>query len=177
MNISPNATFSVAHPVPEPDFYFVGTNHPRTTFLVNAASARQKRDHVLPALEAFQTAVLDARERVWILDKFFDETHGLPCIWAALEVTNAHDIRILTHQQRPQTLEDVRHGVNARVEWLRVDAQWMHGRFALVDGQLWHFGSTVGGGYPAFDAASCWRQADLVRALEFRFNDAWERRG
>ena len=34
------------------------------------------------------------------------------------------------------------------------EADYFHDRFAIVDSELWHFGSTVGGGYPGLTAVS-----------------------
>jgi hypothetical protein len=45
----------------------------------------------------------------------------------------------------------------------------VHDRFALVDDDLWHFGSTVGGGYHQLSAASRgWyeRAPELSRVFE-----------
>ncbi|MCY4486025.1 MAG: hypothetical protein OXF11_02785 [Deltaproteobacteria bacterium] len=49
---------------------------------------------------------------------------------------------------------------------------FLHDRFAIVDGALWHFGATVGGGHPGVTAASGpWSEAE-TRARHF-FEECW----
>lgn len=49
---------------------------------------------------------------------------------------------------------------------------FLHDRFAIVDDDLWHFGSTVGGGHPGLTAASGPWPASDTRAVEF-FDECW----
>ena len=49
---------------------------------------------------------------------------------------------------------------------------FLHDRFAIVDGALWHFGSNVGGGHPGLTAASGPWSASDTRAVEF-FEECW----
>ena len=48
----------------------------------------------------------------------------------------------------------------------------LHDRFAVVDGALWHFGSTVGGGHPGLTAATGPWPADQTCAKQF-FEQCW----
>ena len=70
-----------------------------------------------------------------------------------------------------------------RLDGRRVEVQWsstldknsfpfLHDRFAILDGALWHFGSTVGGGHPGLTAVSGPWPAIETRAVAF-FDECW----
>ena len=82
-----------------------------------------------------------------------------------------------------QTLEDYRNWDRAgsdrtQVYWsTRLDKDlfpYLHDRFAVVDGALWHFGSTVGGGHRGLTAASGPWPEDDTRGRIF-FEECWRR--
>ena len=106
--------------------------------------------------------------------------------------SQARDVRLLTGRGR---LEDVaRTRLANMLTWScnkdrhdgrQVEIQWraildkgrypfLHDRFAITDGALWHFGATVGGGYSGLTAVSGPWPATETRAVEF-FEECWRR--
>ena len=140
-------------------------------------------------LVAFEVAIESALARVLVLDPHFDEA-GVNVLGLALSRSQALDVRLLTsrsdingkdRERWRKTL--VQHLNSNRFERGGVDVRWstkldkhsfpfLHDRFAIVDGALWHFGSTVGGGYPGLTAASGPWSASDTRAVEF-FEECW----
>ena len=139
-------------------------------------------------LDAFASAVEQSLKCVLVLDPFFDDI-GVEAIGLALASSAAKDIRLLTGGRRGEredwrrTLQDFRNldriGSNrAQVLWstlLNKDSfPFLHDRFAVVDGALWHFGSTVGGGHHGLTAASGpWPEYE-TRGKRF-FEECWRR--
>jgi hypothetical protein len=105
-------------------------------------------------LEQFVEAVAFAEERVLILDPHF-EGDGLVAVWAAMDMTPAK-VRILTQRKRELDGWLMAHSLRLpdNVE-ARQAKHSFHDRLAVVDADLWHFGSTVGGGHHQLSAASC----------------------
>ena len=140
-------------------------------------------------LVAFEVAVESAVARVLVLDLHFDEV-GLNVLGPALSGSRALDVRLLTGrgdidaQDRERRRKTLVHHLNSnRAGSGGVDVQWrakldkhsfpyLHDRFAIVDDDLWHFGSTVGGGYRGLTAASGPWSASDTRAAEF-FEECW----
>ena len=138
---------------------------------------------------SFKSAVRQAQVCVLVLDVHFDEV-GTNVLGPALEYSSAEDIRLLTgsgkidQQKRMQlnrTLRKLRNmnPANSRtteVYWAaRLNKRrfpYLHDRFAIVDGGLWHFGSTVGGGSRELTAASGPWPVSETRAKEF-FDECW----
>ena len=140
-------------------------------------------------LQAFESAVIGAVNRILILDPHFDEV-GVDVLEPALSLTQARDVRLLTssgdlaRERRDELRVMLTDSCNSdRVDGSQVEVLWstalqrdrfpfLHDRFAIVDGDLWHFGSTVGGGYGGLTAASGpWSAVD-TRAVEF-FEMCW----
>ena len=147
------------------------------------------RGGIVLKLVAFEVAIESALARVLVLDPHFDEA-GANVLGPALSLSQALDVRLLTSRSdidnqdrewRRRTL--VRHLNSNRSEPGGVDVRWstkldkhsfpfLHDRFAIVDGALWHFGSNVGGGHPGLTAASGPWSASDTRAVEF-FEECW----
>ena len=139
-------------------------------------------------LVAFTSAVEQSQVCILVLDPHFDEV-GVETLAPALASSLAKDIRLLTRggkrerEELRQTLEDFRNldrtgPDRTQVLWsTRLDTDsfpFLHDRFAVVDGALWHFGSTVGGGYRGLTAASGpWPEGD-TRGKRF-FDECWRR--
>ena len=139
-------------------------------------------------LVAFMSAVARSENCVLLLDPFFDEDDVNP-LAIALAESDATDIRLLTgavkgdREQLRQTLQEYRNmdrltTEKTRIFWsalLDTDCfPFLHDRFAIVDGALWHFGSTVGGGHAGLTAASGpWSESDAQGERFFR--DCWRR--
>ena len=144
-------------------------------------------------LQSFQLAVKRAEVCVLVLDVHFDEV-GTRVLGPALEYTRAEDIRLLTgrgkirEERRMQLYRTLRkrrnvNPANSRateVYWtaglVKHRFPYLHDRFAVVDGGLWHFGSTVGGGSRELTAASGPWSAAETRAKKF-FNECWIEHG
>lgn len=94
-----------------------------------------------------------AESRVFVLDPHFDGS-GLAAIWAGLEQTQAN-VKILTQAKAEvdKWLTDESRKLPSGIE-VRTCRHAFHDRFAVVDAELWHFGSTVGGGYHVLSAVS-----------------------
>ncbi len=152
----------------------------------------EKNALVVYALEEFQYAIMEAKDRLWIIDSNFD-AYGVASILEALQVSNVKQIWILTGKKDSQKehipdwklqLENVRNERQAK-DHIPADIQWktglsnekypyLHDRFAIVDHELWHFGATVGGGHPSLNAATRGWDADQTKAITF-FRDVWYR--
>ena len=141
------------------------------------------------ALKTFQAAIGQSLDHILVLDPHFDEL-GVNAVALPLASSQAGDIRLLTGgsatgEQGIAELKDTliqfrnmnRYGSRlAEVRWSsRLDRHrfpFLHDRFAIVDGALWHFGATVGGGHPGVTAATGpWSEAE-TRARRF-FEECW----
>ncbi|MBS1972641.1 MAG: hypothetical protein JSU04_20200 [Bdellovibrionales bacterium] len=130
------------------------------------------------AIKEFAEAFIKCDRAIWILDGYFNEIHGLSALWEAFCFTSAQDIRVISCEKKPnQWLKD-----RIKETWEpQVEIQWreyskntfpIHDRFALLDNELWHFGSTVGGGYPGVGAATRgWDSEKFVKI----FKNLWEK--
>ena len=154
---------------------------------------RSEGDVITLGLQSFQSAVRQAEVCVLVLDLHFDEV-GTSVLGPALEYTKAEDIRLLTgsgkiqeerRMQLHRTLRRLRNMNPANssateIYWTaRLSKRrfpYLHDRFAIVDGGLWHFGSTVGGGSRELTAASGpWPESE-TRAKDF-FDECWREHG
>lgn len=147
-----------------------------------------KNDTVLQLVK-FEKAVKEAERHILVLDPHFDKI-GVNVLGPALEFSKASDVRLLTsggdierneRERLRKMLTDYRNidrgaGYSVQVQWTAtLDKHrfpFLHDRFAIVDGALWHFGSTVGGGHPGLTAASGPWSATKTRAKEF-FEECW----
>lgn len=151
-------------------------------------------------LEAFRMAVMNAVDRVWIVDEYFlvpdkgvspDERILTILDWLHPRLV-ASDIRILT-KEHDEITEDTLQlfqmrereinayqtrrpkqcsiQVNTR---LTQEFDYIHDRFAIVDDELWHFGATVGGFHASVNAASRGWSAVDSGAIDF-FELAWNK--
>lgn len=150
-------------------------------------------------LEAFRIAVVNAVERVWVVDEYFlmpdqgkpDDRILMILDWLQPGLV-ASDIRILTKahdeineemlqlfQLREREINQLQARrpkqcsiqVNTR---LKVGFDFIHDRFAILDDELWHFGATVGGFHASVNAASRGWCAIDSGAIEF-FEMAWDK--
>ena len=174
-----------------------GSNH----FPRNMETICARRHSVAPKpLEAFRIAVMNAVDRVWVVDEYFlvpeGDTSPDGRIKTILDWLHtglvASDIRILTkkHDEINEVMLElfqIRAGeINAsqtrrskqcsiQVNTRLTDKfNYIHDRFAIVDDELWHFGATVGGFHKSVNAASRgWSAADSG-AIAF-FELAWNK--
>jgi hypothetical protein len=150
------------------------------------------------SLSAFSHAARAAQDRILILDDYLFKPKDGQALQSRYDKILdwfpdrlvANDVRILTnahpsehnsiHQkfaERAAAINDKsrnREGiVTIQISFnLKRDFGYVHDRFAIVDGELWHFGSTVGGLHEELSAASRGWDSEKHGALRF-FNDAW----
>lgn len=151
-------------------------------------------------LEAFRNAVMEAVDRVWVVDEYFlmpnkpatpDGRISTILEWLHIHLT-ASDIRFLTKKHAEITKEMLERfrkqeekinayqtrrpkhcsiQINTR---LKEKFDYIHDRFAIVDDELWHFGATVGGFHACVNAASRGWSAVDSGAIAF-FELAWDK--
>ncbi len=110
------------------------------------------------ALQPFLNSIAEAKISRIILDPYFDERVGILSIWEYLQFNPDVETKIIVGK------EDVFREISSwkkaqdpslmkyfHVKYSDLD---FHDRFAVIDFELWHFGSTVGGAYPKFGAAT-----------------------
>ena len=126
-------------------------------------------------LPEFTDAIGGAAKRVLILDPHFDEKIGLIPLWPFFVAAAAPEIQILV----PKKIEFL-----LMKNWMKTNAPDItkvrvrktplsfHDRFAVVDNDLWHFGSTVGGGHPKFSAVTKGWNGDIFAEV---FRSLWEK--
>jgi len=150
-------------------------------------------------LNAFHTAVMNAVNRVWVVDDYFlMPDRGASPDGRILTILDwlhtglvASDIRILT-KKHDEITEDAlqlfqmrEQEINAKqarratrcsiqVSTGLAGFDYIHDRFAIVDDELWHFGATVGGFHASVNAASRGWSAVDSGAIEF-FELAWSK--
>lgn len=123
------------------------------------------------AIEPFLEDLANVKTRVLVLDAFFDDELGLQPLWDILDLTPAScSIRILSRQPRPSF--NTQSPLGSRIHWKERMMPWLHDRFAILDDIMWHFGSTVGGAYRGFSAAT---RGWPARDLAYVFEDEWQR--
>lgn len=162
----------------------------------------QTRKHSLnpKPLEAFRIAVMNAVERVWVVDEYFlmpdsgrrpDERILTIIEWLHPGLV-ASDIRILTRkhdkinesmlqlfreQERTINTSQARRSKRCNIQVntrLTQGFNFIHDRFAIIDDELWHFGATVGGFHTSVNAASRGWSAVDSGAIAF-FELAWNK--
>ena len=153
---------------------------------VHARRDAYRQDYAM-RLVAFEIAVMDACQRLLVLDPHFDEV-GVRALRDALEYSQANEIRFLTghlaEDDRTTWRRQLEQQINrnrtdhreVEINWRRLKGRssfpFLHDRFAVVDDALWHFGATVGGGHPGVNAASGPWSAVCTKAITF-FDECW----
>ncbi len=161
----------------------------------DADAIRARRDSIEAGNElsliAFEEAVVGAEVHVFVLDRHFDK-QGADILGGALVSSQAHDVRLLTGRGRLRDV--VRTRLANMLTWScnqerhdsrQVEVHWraildtgrypfLHDRFAIIDGGLWHFGATVGGGHSGLTAVSGPWPETATRAVPF-FEECWRR--
>jgi hypothetical protein len=163
----------------------------KTRYENTTLDQEEKNALVVYALDEFEYAIMEAVERLWIIDSNFD-AFGVASILDAVSSSHVKQIWILTgakaqKEYRNDWLSLLKKARNDRKakDHTPGDIQWkiglsnekypyLHDRFAIVDQELWHFGATVGGGHPSLNAASRGWDADKTGAIAF-FKNVWFR--
>lgn len=136
---------------------------------------------------AFRSALRTARE-LRIIDAKFDGRDGAGPLGIALRDSavlevfiltgSCRDVEMLRRRLSTTLVKNLRAQVQVApvVEWRthleRSNVCDVHDRFAIVDGELWHFGATVGGAHRSINAYSRGWDAAKARAREF-FDEVW----
>ena len=175
--------------------YGKGMERHDATHFPDADAIRDRRDFITAgnelSLRAFEEAVVGAEVHVFVLDHHFDK-QGADILGGALVLSQVRDVRLLTGRGSlaetdreelenvlTQSCNEERHDRRpVAVRWratLSTDRfPFLHDRFAIIDEGLWHFGATVGGGYPRLTAVSGPWSARATRAIDF-FQECWSR--
>lgn len=138
-------------------------------------------------LDVFKKEIINAKIRVWILDPHFDDI-AIKYLLEGFSRSNALSIRIIStdadvqrtyiHQLRKKREIGVTSGMripSEEVEWIAIPQykyEFLHDRFAVLDDELWHFGSTVGGTHSKMNAATRGWDANATNAIQF-FERFW----
>jgi hypothetical protein len=146
---------------PAPELFWIGTTDDRRCLWPRYSSRAAADLAVTCPLKPFLNSVRSAQSRVWILDPHFEGTNGYAILREALDpmLENARktrrpvDVRILTSRlpELKRWLADER--ITPRDIAIK-GRDGFHDRYALVDDDLWHFGSTVGGADTLLSSAS-----------------------
>ena len=139
-------------------------------------------------LVEFKEAVMKAEVCILVLDPHFDIV-GFHALEDAISNSQASDVRLLTGRgdiegkERERKRKELTQYCNLYRNSPHMEVLWkatldkhifpfLHDRFAIVDGGLWHFGSNVGGGHPGLTAASGPWSATRTKAMKF-FDEWW----
>lgn len=178
--------------LPSAGIHWPGLQHDLTAFpddgVLYARRSQATCDRT--PLMGFVRAVEDAQQRVWLLDPYFgqpeaDERPGQLTLPERLVDAFCHSraasIRFVTGHHDGSLNEIVVAYANPGqdVGWLTMQRDafpYAHDRFAIVDGELWHFGATVGGGHSSLTAATRGWCAVQTGAADF-FKRVWIRLG
>lgn len=176
VNVAPIETVSSS-----PQLFWIGTQTSDTCLWPRVRNDHDKRSGGAP-LQEFIEILAEAKSRVWIMDTHFDGESGYAVIQPALELAleeaelqrRSFQVRILTGR-----LKELESWFREKQFFHRFveQRQWgpgLHDRYALVDMELWHFGSTVGGGHPDLSCATRgW--FDQARDFSQLFQNWWEK--
>jgi hypothetical protein len=174
---SGHATPSLGSPAPE--LFWIGTTDDRRCLWPRYSSRVAADLAVTRPLDPFLESVVCAQSRVWILDPHFEGTNGYAILQTALELVldearkkrRPVDVRILTSRE-PALKRRLDAEGKTRTDVKIKGRDGFHDRYALVDGDLWHFGSTVGGADALLSSASRgW--ADHAADFERLFLNWW----
>lgn len=129
---------------------------------------------------------LNVASQVWIVDCYFADTPDLADeLFGIVTIADVAQVRIVTAER--DELKDLQsratywnnEGRRTGTIELRTLPQrergWRvlpHDRFALVDGTLWHWGATIGGGYSGLNACSYGWSATRTGAVSW-FERLW----
>ena len=110
------------------------------------------------ALQPFLDSIAEAKISRIIFDPHFDERVGIRSIWEYVRLNPDVDTKIIVGKEsvfrelsywkasQDQSL--------AKCVQIKYSDLGFHDRFAVIDHELWHFGSTVGGAHPTFGAVT-----------------------
>jgi hypothetical protein len=90
-------------------------------------------------------------------------------------ITAENDVREIFNDLKRKLKQESRLSLGAKIEisiMMRNSPPLIHDRFAVTDGELWHFGGTVGGEQKLTAVSRGWN-ASAHRFLSF-FNEAWD---
>lgn len=133
----------------------------------------------------FALAIGDAK-RVWIVDRFLASERDLvETLFLLITAADVEDARVLTTNSSSydEVVEIAASYNTASRRRGRIVTRTLpsraagsvalpHDRFAIVDGILWHWGATVGGGYNGQNACSHGWSAVRTRAIAW-FEELW----
>lgn len=167
----------LVHPGAQPELFWLGTPHP------NSCLWPVKPDIAEKPLDEFLDNMADAAGRIWILDSHFDGQCGFAAIQSALDLS----LEAAKRDQRSLSVRILTGTLKELEEWLkekklsypeverRAGGAGVHDRYALIDSELWHFGSTVGGGHPDLSCATRGWPSHHATQFAQLFSAWWEK--
>lgn len=125
-------------------------------------------------LQPFLDSIAEAKISRIIFDPHFDERVGIRSIWGYVRLNPDVDTKIIVGKERVfrelsnwKASQDQSLAKCVQIKYSNLD---FHDRFAVIDFELWHFGSTVGGAYPKFGAVTRGWDGEEFRKV---FNAIW----
>jgi hypothetical protein len=157
LSLSQRATASAS----APELFWIGTNEFTSCLWPRPYSSGADASLGGP-LDPFVDSVLAATSRIWILDAHFDGPGGYAILRDAFELAleqardarRALEIHIISGRHRELQVWIAKERIDTKGIDIKGRDGGFHDRYALVDQDLWHFGSTVGGGHCSLSSVS-----------------------
>lgn len=170
------------------------------TDFIQCPTLKQVRDRSNMSLEHalvsqnFQQSILNATQKIWILDNYLHknmkESSVFDSILKLIEInTQILDVRFYLRSKTNE--DDINELINYYNELIRDgrkshqgtkiecgffdDLNFIHDRFAIIDNNLWHFGSDVGASNQSLHATSYGWNSEQLKITNF-FEELWEER-
>lgn len=143
-------------------------------------------------LDSFTRTLRNASEKIWIIDTYlhknFSKNKVLHSILDSILINKATiDVRLyLKSKTNEENIKEIvniyNHTIredrgNSRATTIALkfydDLNYLHDRFAIVDNDLWHFGSDVGASLPSLHATSYGWNAEKLEITDF-FEELWQ---
>lgn len=149
LNLDPPKTIGDSVKKAEPKLFWIGTSTSQSCKWPPRGSETKR------GLNEFLDAVRLSSDRVWILDPHFEGDGGMEVIKEAVQdaikaaqaAGKQLDLRVLTKRYKQLQKWCNENGASdKRIMYRSAHRLDYHDRYALLDHELWHFGSTVGGG-------------------------------
>lgn len=112
---------------------------------------------------------------VQILDSIVSNSHGIEVKFFLRKVEGSKKIEQVFKEKNDLIIELHNNQVNTEIKYKYItkDFKQIHDRFAVIDNQLWHFGSDIGSSLPDFHATSFGWDAEELQVDKF-FKELWE---
>lgn len=164
---------------------------------INKYSTFHNDEKISTISKIFYQAVENATQRIWILDSYLANTKEKngnmkiekllePLLYNSEKLDTRLYFRDDINKEAKERLQQIINHINDNIREIAIsstativqykffkDIKFIHDRFAIVDNQLWHFGSDVGCTQPSFHATSYGWNAESLKVSNF-FEELWE---